>query len=100
MGKGDKKTRRGKIKMGSYGVKRLRKAKKTVVIPAKPKKVKVVIEEAEAPVKKTVAKKAPAKKAVAKEVVAKESADEKVVAKKAPAKKKAPAAKTTKAEKE
>ena len=29
MGKGDKKTRRGKIQRGSYGVKRLRIKKKT-----------------------------------------------------------------------
>ena len=47
MGKGDKKSKRGKIHIGSYGVKRPKKGKKAVA-------------------KKTVAKKTVAKKAVAK----------------------------------
>lgn len=52
MGKGDKKTRKGKIRLGSYGVSRPRKKKKTAA-KAKSKP---------ASAKKT-AKKAPAKKA-------------------------------------
>jgi len=35
MGKGDKKTKRGKIVIGSYGVKRTRKKKKVTVAPVK-----------------------------------------------------------------
>ncbi len=50
MGRGDKKSRKGKIQMGSYGVTRPRKTKKTVTAAA-PKAAK-----------KTAAKKAPAKK--------------------------------------
>jgi 30S ribosomal protein S31 len=77
MGKGDKKSKRGKIIMGSFGVSRARR-KKTAVIPLvkkapdKPKKAPKAVEEpVEVPVvaieqpkveeKKTV-KKAPAKK--------------------------------------
>lgn len=38
MGKGDKKTKRGKLFSGSYGITRPRKGKKvTVAAPAKPK---------------------------------------------------------------
>ncbi|MBE9481247.1 MAG: 30S ribosomal protein THX, partial [Bacteroidetes bacterium] len=33
MGKGDKKTKRGKIILGTYGVRRLRKKKKNVFVP-------------------------------------------------------------------
>ena len=54
MGKGDKKTKRGKIIMGSYGKKRPRKDEKKPVIPLKPKKAKVVKEEA--PAKKVAVK--------------------------------------------
>ena len=68
MGKGDRKTARGKRTIGSYGVSR--KRKKSVKFVAKPKK-----------------KKAPAKKTA--------DAAEKPVAKKAIAKKKAPAKKKT-----
>jgi ribosomal small subunit protein bTHX len=35
MGKGDKKSKRGKIILGSFGVRRRRKAKKNVVAPVK-----------------------------------------------------------------
>ena len=58
MGKGDKKSRRGKITMGTYGVRRPRKKKKNtaVITKTKPK----------ATAKKTPAKKAPAKKTKAK----------------------------------
>lgn len=75
MGKGDKKTRKGKIYAGSHGNVRPHSpksnaaVKKTVARPAKP--------VTHAPAKKAPAKKAPAKKAPAK----------KAPAKKAPAKK-------------
>lgn len=39
MGKGDKKTKRGKITIGSYGVRRPRKKTKTIVKPVKKAKV-------------------------------------------------------------
>ena len=48
MGKGDKKTRRGKIVNGTYGVRRPRKKSSTVVVAKKPK--------AKAKAKKTTAK--------------------------------------------
>ncbi|MFH0866264.1 MAG: 30S ribosomal protein THX [Bacteroidota bacterium] len=66
MGKGDKKSKRGKISMGSFGVRRLHKKKKNVVIKTeKPVKkeekvVEVVPEVAEItkkPAKKPAAKK-------------------------------------------
>jgi len=38
MGKGDKKTRRGKIIMGTYGKLRPRKSAKAVIVKAKPKR--------------------------------------------------------------
>ena len=86
MGKGDKKTRKGKIAMGSYGVKR--KRDKSVITPtpkaAKEKagKTKVaVVAEAAPEVKKTAPKKAAATKPAA--------------AKAKPAEKKEPAAKKT-----
>ena len=99
MGKGDKKTRRGKIVIGSYGVRRPRRIKKAVVVvnkgaQAKPKKVQEkpqkLVEEAvvmiepvivsepvvEAPVKVEIAVetkpvKSPAKKAAVKKTVEK-----------------------------
>ncbi len=49
MGKGDKKSRRGKITIGTYGVRRPRKKNKTASVAAQPKK-------------KTTAKKTAAKK--------------------------------------
>ena len=52
MGKGDKRSKRGKIHIGSTGVSRLKKKKKAAKKPAAPKKA--------------AAKKAPAKKAAAK----------------------------------
>jgi 30S ribosomal protein S31 len=60
MGKGDKRSRKGKIFKGSYGNSRPHKVKKATVAAA-PKKAK-----AEKPAKKAAAKKAPAKKAAAK----------------------------------
>jgi len=74
MGKGDKKTKRGKIVNKSYG--KLRARKKSNGFIPKPKEVVVVQEETEpkkkAPVKKVAAKKkAPAKKPVAKKTTPK-----------------------------
>jgi len=65
MGKGDKKSKRGKIAIGSYGVKR--KKKTSEPIPKKVSKAAVVNETDEnnspkkAPVKKKVTKKEEAK---------------------------------------
>lgn len=66
MGKGDKKTKKGKITMGSFGVSRPRKkAKSTTSSSAKETADKPA--KKEAPAKKAAAKKAaPAKKAAAK----------------------------------
>ena len=75
MGKGDKKTKRGKISRGSYGVRRPRKKSKPIVIASKPKK------KAVAP-KKEVAEKAKAKpKAAAKKPAAKKATAKKPDAK-------------------
>ncbi|MBI2270932.1 MAG: 30S ribosomal protein THX [Bacteroidetes bacterium] len=61
MGKGDKKSRKGKIFMGSYGVSRPHKKKKSR--SASPKKIAKKAEKAETAVpKKTAPKKAAKKK--------------------------------------
>jgi len=60
MGKGDIKTRRGKIFAGTYGVTRKRKTKKAVVIPVKKEK------EEKSAEKKTTTKKTTAKKSTTK----------------------------------
>ena len=71
MGKGDIKTKKGKITNGSYGVTRKRKDSATIVVKPKPKKevvAKTPVEDKKAPakkapaVKKETTKKAPAKK--------------------------------------
>lgn len=62
MGKGDIKTRRGKITNKSYGRRRLKKRKKVTVVTKKAVKAK-----AKAPSKKTPTKKSPAKKAAKKD---------------------------------
>lgn len=65
MGKGDKKTKKGKISMGSYGVTRQRsKNKKSVNRPAeaKPKAEKKAEPKKAAATKKPAAKKAATKK--------------------------------------
>ncbi|MCU0410704.1 MAG: 30S ribosomal protein THX [Bacteroidales bacterium] len=54
MGKGDKKSKRGKIILGTYGVRRSQKAKKAVVVPAVKAKAPVVVEEKVKPVKAAV----------------------------------------------
>ena len=74
MGRGDKKTAKGKRSMGSHGNTRPKKSNTTSVAPAAPKKVKKATTTADTDkvvakkvaAKKTVAKKAPAKKAVTK----------------------------------
>ena len=66
MGKGDIKTKKGKISAGSYGVSRPRK-KAAAIIEAKPKKAK------KAAAKKPAAKKTTAKKTAAKKPAAKKA---------------------------
>lgn len=61
MGKGDKKTAKGKRSMGSYGNTRKRKADKPVIVASKPKKEKVK----EVTAKKPAAKKPATKKSEA-----------------------------------
>ena len=68
MGKGDQKSKKGKISSGSYGVSR--KRKKAVAFVAKPKAKKTEAVKEEAPAKEA-AKKAPAKKPAAKKAPAK-----------------------------
>ena len=69
MGKGDRKSRKGKIFRGSYGVVRPKKTATAIIIPVK-KKAEPKKEVAEKPV--TVKKKAaPKKTAVAKKKAAK-----------------------------
>lgn len=69
MGKGDKRTKKGKRTIGSNGVTRATKPAAKVIV-AKPKKKvapkKVAAPKKEAIAKKPVAKKAPAKKAAVK----------------------------------
>ena len=59
MGKGDKKSKRGKISKGSYGVRRPRKKAKSYIATAKPKKktaAKKTEAKAEKPKKATTKK--------------------------------------------
>lgn len=62
MGKGDKKTKRGKIVIGSYGVRRARKNKRNIVaaapVPPPPveEKPKKTVKKAEPPVAEAEAK--------------------------------------------
>ena len=73
MGKGDKKTKRGKIISGSYGVRRPKKSKKALVVVAKPEKVKeATVQKTETEKKKTAAKKTTTKKPAAKKTSPKE----------------------------
>ena len=64
MGRGDRKSRKGKIFRGSYGVVRPRKTAVEIIIPVKKKIVVKEVEEETAVVKKktTAKKKATAKK--------------------------------------
>ena len=75
MGKGDKKSKKGKISSGSYGVSRKRKKAATFV--AKPKAKKADPKTEEAPAEKPVAKKAAVKKPAAKKTPAKKAAEKK-----------------------
>ena len=63
MGKGDKKSKKGKIWAGSYGVSRKKKKNGTIAI--KPKAKKIAPKKEEAPIAEETPKKAPAKKAPA-----------------------------------
>ncbi len=69
MGKGDKRTKKGKRTIGSNGVTRAPKPAAKVIV-AKPKK-KAAPKKAAAPKKEVVAKKPAAKKAPAKKATAK-----------------------------
>jgi len=60
MGKGDQKSRKGKISSGSYGV--TRQKKKATTFVTKPSAEKVSAKKEEAPAEKVTAKKATAKK--------------------------------------
>ena len=71
MGKGDQKSKKGKINAGSYGVTRKRKSSTTFVAKPKAEKVVAKAEKTEAKPKKVAAKKAPAKKAAVKKAPAK-----------------------------
>ena len=95
MGRGDKKSRKGKIFKGSYGNSRPKKIASTIVIPPK-KEVKVVKEEVVEKVKvakKVAPKKTTTKKATAKKTTAKKAAPKKTTTKKAAPKKKTTAKK-------
>ncbi|PDH48502.1 MAG: 30S ribosomal protein THX [Bacteroidetes bacterium MED-G21] len=72
MGKGDIKSKRGKINRGTSGVKRQKK-KSVIIIPDKPKA---------APKKKVAAKKTTAKKTTTKKTTTKKKAAKKTTAKK------------------
>jgi 30S ribosomal protein S31 len=76
MGKGDKKSRKGKISIGSYGVSRARRKKKSAIVSSE-KKAKPV--KAEAPKKVAPKKEAASKKETAPK---KEAAPKKAAAKK------------------
>jgi ribosomal small subunit protein bTHX len=82
MGKGDKKTKRGKITIGSYGVKRKRKKDRKFVAPKVAEKPKVKVEEEEKPVKKAAPKAEATKKPAAKKPAAKKTTAKKAVPKK------------------
>ena len=74
MGKGDKKTKKGKISAGSYGISRKRKKATAIVTPKAKKKVapkKVEAEKEAAPAKKAAPKKPAAKKTTTKKAAPK-----------------------------
>ena len=63
MGRGDKKTKKGKIFAGSYGKTRVRKEKtEQKFIKQKAKKEEVIVEKKDSPKKKTTTKKKVTKK--------------------------------------
>ena len=57
MGKGDKKTAKGKRAMGSYGITRKRKEEKVVIVPKVKKEKKAETETGKPAAKKPAAKK-------------------------------------------
>jgi len=71
MGKGDKKSRKGKISMGSYGVTRPRNKKKTIVAKPTTKKAKPAVDKTEEGAAKAAPKKVAAKKAAPKKAAKK-----------------------------
>ncbi len=77
MGKGDIKSKRGKIARGSYGVRRKRKASVAPYVAPVKKAANKPKEQADAetPAKKPAAKKATAKKAASKKTTAKKAAE-------------------------
>eukprot|EP00657_Telonema_sp_P-1_P005143 TRINITY_DN22319_c0_g1_i1.p1 TRINITY_DN22319_c0_g1~~TRINITY_DN22319_c0_g1_i1.p1 ORF type:complete len:136 (+),score=46.36 TRINITY_DN22319_c0_g1_i1:77-484(+) len=83
MGKGDIKSKRGKISSGTYGARRQKKKVAAYVAPVVKEKP-AAKEKVEEP-KKAAAKKPAAKKAAAKKPAAKKAAVKKPAAKKAPA---------------
>lgn len=103
MGKGDKKSKRGKIISGTYGVRRPKKGTKPNIVVEKPEKVKktpakvAVSEEKKPETKAPVVKKPAAKKAAAKKPAEKKTTAKKPAAKKTEVKKAAPKKTTTKA---
>ena len=77
MGKGDKKTKRGKIILGTYGKKRRKNRTQLYVAPVKKNQVKKtapVFEEVVVEIEEVVAPKAEVKKAAPKKTTAKETA--------------------------
>ena len=76
MGKGDQKSKKGKISSGSYGVTRQKK-KKNAFVATEPKAKKAAPKAEDAPAAEKPAKKAPAKKPAAKKAPAKKAAAKK-----------------------
>ena len=76
MGKGDKKTKRGKIIIGSYGVRRRHKTKKASVIQEKAKEIEVKpAEEVKIAVEPVIPAEVIVEKKLTKKTVAKKTAD-------------------------
>ena len=77
MGKGDIKSKRGKINRGTSGVKRQKK-KSVIIVPDKPKVVpkKKVAPKKKAAAKKTTVKKTTTKKKATKKTTAKKKAED------------------------
>ena len=83
MGRGDRKSRKGKIFRGSFGVSRPRKTDVAIIIPTKKKKVKKepAVEKEKVIKQSTAKKKAPIKKKVAKKSATKKTKADKVAKK-------------------
>ena len=93
MGKGDKKTKKGKRFMGSYGVSRKRKSNRTIFKSKRKPSVKKKEEQDKVEVEELtgITKKEPAKKTKAKAKAQPKAKAKKAAVKKTPAKKKATA---------